>query len=198
MQRLDLTDNKKISNSGLAKLLKGCPKLVLLSTCQCKLGDEAFEPLGTLVDETVKSLNFSTKLPTVGRYLINLNLTNCINLTDNTLRRIATCPNLEELELFGNGNFTDTGLLSVLQGCPSLRSLHLQNCIGLTDQSCLNIAKYSTKLQYLDIYGCHLMTEDGIVAMLKEFPIKELNVTRFPHQQLKLNVKITSSQAANY
>lgn len=106
-------------------------------------------------------------------------------ITDGLCEAIATCANLESLDMFW-GSISDIGLCQIAKGCKKLQSLRASHCEkatdigikavtsscdlhslditrlqGIRDFACKAIAN-CPNLRRLNIAGCHEVTDDGL------------------------------------
>lgn len=108
-----------VTDQAIKSLLQTCTNLAELSLCNCLILTGACFP------ET-------GYFP----FLHVLNLSDCIQLNDFAIRRIAdSCPNLNKLELNNLNNITASSLESVSIGCPHLDELFLKQCACFKDEA---------------------------------------------------------------
>jgi hypothetical protein len=86
------------------------------------------------------------------------------------------CADLQELEVnFLNGEFTVTGLATLLRSLPRLQKVSFQECDFIC-AAFLRILGACSTVEVLRIAGCEL-TEDGLVALATGFPaLKEMHI----------------------
>jgi Leucine Rich repeat len=85
------------------------------------------------------------------------------DVTDQLLRQIASCEQLQSLDLTGCEDVTDVGL-SELAVCKHLQSLKLRLCRKVTDNGMRELAR-CPQLQLLDLQNCSKVTDVGIKAL---------------------------------
>ncbi|KAJ3167212.1 hypothetical protein HK101_011814 [Irineochytrium annulatum] len=130
--------------------------------------------------------------------LASINLSDCVDVTDASLRALAVHPNLRRLRtlvLDRCCEVTDSGLIPVLRGAAgSLRKLGLNltpfvtraslwevaahcevlECLGLAENDCVTgetlgwLAASLPRLEELDISGCERLTEADLVAAARK------------------------------
>ncbi|XP_013926395.1 PREDICTED: F-box/LRR-repeat protein 20-like isoform X1 [Thamnophis sirtalis] len=97
------------------------------------------------------SLNALTRLQ-------ELDLTACGKLTDMSIAKVISFPDLRYLSLSLVPNITDTSLLAVARNCRSLEHLALSHCTNLTDGGFAEAAESLCRLQHLVLSGCNQLT----------------------------------------
>ncbi|VFQ97766.1 unnamed protein product [Cuscuta campestris] len=128
-------------------------------------------------------------LPACGQNLKELDLADCENLTDCSLKAIGgACADLLSLNISNLHKLTDVGLQFLANGCrsiqrlvlrcnsfsdeaiaayleasgQSLEELSLNNCSKVGPSTALSLAKCSIKLYYLDLSWCRRVTDDSL------------------------------------
>ncbi|XP_070617770.1 uncharacterized protein [Erythrolamprus reginae] len=97
------------------------------------------------------SLNTLTRLQ-------ELDLTACGKLTDVSIAKVISFPDLRYLSLSLVPSITDTSLLSIAHNCRSLEHLSLSHCTNLTDKGFAEAAGKLSRLQHLVLSGCNQLT----------------------------------------
>ncbi|KAM3828822.1 uncharacterized protein M6D78_013665 [Vipera latastei] len=90
--------------------------------------------------------------------LQELDLTACGKLTDTSIAKVISFPDLRYLSLSLVPNITDTSLLAVARNCRSLEHLSLSHCTNLTDRGFAEAAGSLCRLQHLILSGCNQLT----------------------------------------
>jgi len=159
VQKLDLCNNKEISEKGLAFLMNlQCLEYLLLSSC--KLDDSCMGMIGK-----IKSLK-------------TLILCNNRKVTDSGIQHLAQLKQLTTLDLRINPNVTASGLSHISQ-LTQLRTLNLSENPQITDSelACLSTL---TNLNSLNISYCCVRRECKFsstgLEYLKALPIEDLNL----------------------
>jgi len=81
-----------------------------------------------------------------------INLVNCRNLSDDALKSLKNCENIQELGLKGHFGFTPSGLVKIGENCPTLLklSLELEPSVDIT-LALQSLATYCRNLQELSL-----------------------------------------------
>lgn len=97
--------------------------------------------------------------------LVQLNISNCTQITDASISQITIFENLERFEMRGNSKVTDEGIknLSLLT---KLSYLDLSNCTQLTGKG-LQVENAFNQLTHLDLSYCNISEED--LEILSQF-----------------------------
>ena len=101
--------------------------------------------------------------------LQSLNLAEQKNITDASVSEVARrCSNLQTLNLGGYGSkITDASVSEVAQQCPNLRTLDLGYCKNITDLSVLEVARRCSNLQTLDLEECDKITDLSVLEVAR-------------------------------
>ncbi|XP_028948756.1 F-box protein At3g58530-like isoform X6 [Malus domestica] len=166
--------NVRVTDIGLAHLVKNCKHIVDLNVSGCKnLSDKSLQ----LIAQNYPELQL-------------LNLTRCVKLTDSGLQQILHgCPSLHSLNLYALSSFTDEAykkisLLSHLKfldlcgaqnlsdegvgciaRCKGLLSLNLTWCVRVTDVGVIAVAQACTFLEFLSLFGIVGVTDKCLEAL---------------------------------
>ncbi|XP_063169015.1 F-box and leucine-rich repeat protein 13-like [Candoia aspera] len=100
--------------------------------------------------------------------LQELDLTACGKLTDVSIAKVITFPELRHLSLSLVPNITDTSLLAIARNCQSLEHLSLTHCTNLTDRGFAEAAGSLRRLQYLILSGCNQLTPRTLKSVGQE------------------------------
>ncbi|XP_065313470.1 uncharacterized protein LOC135922888 isoform X2 [Gordionus sp. m RMFG-2023] len=96
-------------------------------------------------------------------YLKNLNLNECLLLTDETLYAIShNNKGLVKLVLNHSPNFTIEGFQRLAQNCTSIRALEVAWCAKVDDNCIILFVKKFLRLNSLDVSYCKLVTADSL------------------------------------
>jgi hypothetical protein len=95
-----------------------------------------------------------------------------IEVTDNLLKKIASCEQLQSLDLSDCEGVTDAGV-SELAACKHLQSLNLRLCRKVSDSGLKELAR-CPRLQSLDLQNCARVTDEGIKALTACQTLQEL------------------------
>ncbi|KAM6430141.1 putative RNA-binding protein EEED8.10 isoform 2-T2 [Liasis olivaceus] len=111
--------------------------------------------------------------------LQELDLTACGKLTDMSIAKVISFPELRHLSLSLVPNITDLSLLAIAHNCRSLEHLSLSHCTNLTDRGFAEAAGSLCRLQHLNLSGCNQLTPRSRVP-LPERCEPPLTTKRFP------------------
>ena len=115
--------------------------------------------------------------------LAKLNVSNCPNLTDKGLQKLAECQKEHNRNAFLDGGSTiglqlldlsqctkvsDIGICSICQVLPNIRTLKLQGLPFLTDLGAFAIAKNCRLAEDIDFSDCACITDEGINAIVTQ------------------------------
>lgn len=107
--------------------------------------------------------------------IVDLDLTDCIQMTDDALSCIACMSALSKLTLSGCCMITDIGV-AWLKRSTGLLYLDLSHCYQLTDECLLSIATLPS-LQYLSLAECYEITGDGIAYLNGMSQLQKLHLS---------------------
>ncbi|MFA5074852.1 MAG: hypothetical protein WC436_02000 [Candidatus Babeliales bacterium] len=115
--------------------------------------------------------------PNISKTVINLSQYKEL-LTDRDLIAIAHAhPLLEEIDISGCTEISDTGLRAVGQFCQALQKINISNCHSITDNGILWIASDCRALNTINLSHCSI-TDIGLTALRQIAPnIKTLNLS---------------------
>lgn len=102
---------------------------------------------------------------TTGGSLRELDIGDCVKLSENSLRIIgANCPALETLYV-GSGPLLGGTLKFVASGCPKLRKLCVRGYHSISDADLIAVARRCPGLEDLDVTNCANLTDASIVEV---------------------------------
>ena len=134
LKQIDLHRSAEIRDSGLKKLVKGCPVIGSMSLSCCT------EITNVGVSYLVK---FCSLL-----YRLDLSFT---GVTDIGLARLGEgCKALKHIVLKQLRSITDTGLLQLAQGCPKLEVVDLSGCVNITEKGITSLLQQCPGLRRLE------------------------------------------------
>lgn len=111
----------------------------------------------------------AVQISMTNKEMVSLDFWKSQSLTNQGLRALAECHDLEEVD-FGWCLREDTpptdSLLFFLRGCPKLKKLFLTAVRGLTDRDLDNIANQCPNLQQLDLMGIFGISTDSVEELL--------------------------------
>eukprot|EP00795_Rhopilema_esculentum_P002093 gene2093-17665_t len=200
LQVLKLEGNNRITDSAVRSLVKSCPDLHHLHLVDCeRITDLSLKALSQCKNLVVVNYADCIRLSDAGvRYIVEgssgpklreLNLTNCLRVSDVSVLRIAQrCNSLTYLNLSYCEHVTDAGvellgtilsLMSVdLSGCliqdqgisalgnnPRLRDITIASCSSVTDIGIQKLVQQTRDLENLDVSSCKLLTDHAIKSL---------------------------------
>ncbi|KAL9226764.1 hypothetical protein vseg_002537 [Gypsophila vaccaria] len=153
---------------------------ITLSNCP-GLGDMTLAMLAKLCPQ-LQHVNF-TRLPAItdagllslidscdgGSGLVKVDLSGCINITDNVVVSLAKVHGgtLEVLNLYGCGKVTDASLAAIAHNCLVLNELDMSKC-AVTDFGVASLAQSkSVSLQILGLSGCSMLSAKCLPFLVK-------------------------------
>ena len=170
----------QITTTGLANIVRGCPKLVSLNLMHCDVTDNGMRTIARHCPRLVYiSVKYCSKVTNVGLLavvqacplLCDIDLSWCNKLTDETLKFIGThCPNLTSLDLSLCTLMTDHGIKALVKGTPHLRFLSLYACKLISDYSCRTIAQSCPGMETLKLSLCEKVTNLGVSEVARGCP----------------------------
>ncbi|KAG8142676.1 hypothetical protein E2320_005875 [Naja naja] len=107
-------------------------------------------------------------------------VTNCMKITDVSLKLIAPLDNIVILNLSGCPRIGDSGIKSFVDGhsASKLKELNLANCSYVSDIALVKISDRCPNLIYLNLHNCQLVTDTGVQAMAPMASLAYLNISR--------------------
>ncbi|XP_032379371.1 dynein regulatory complex subunit 6 isoform X1 [Etheostoma spectabile] len=112
-----------------------------------------------ITDSTMKQI-----LQTYRPFVIHLNLRGCTSLKWHSLKYISECRNLQDLNLSECLNVTDVMVQKIVEGCPCLLYLNL-SCTPITNKTLRELSRSSLNLQYLSLAYCYRFTDKGFMYL---------------------------------
>jgi len=113
-----------------------------LSLC-CQITDESLGHVAGILGNHLVSINLSKlwifthlgllELVKICQSLIEIDLSNCTEITDYAVESTAQARKLQSLKLVKCKQITDMGLGCIAMGCSKLQTLSLRWCVGITD-----------------------------------------------------------------
>lgn len=154
---IDLGGLQGIDSSAVADLLPMCKHLRELRLAQCTIDDGAFART-TVAQPLYEALRV-------------LDLTNCSDITDRAVERIAeSCPRLRNLLLSKCRNLTDRAVYAITKLGKNLHFVHLGYCVRLTDAAIAALAASCTRIRYIDLACCANLTDASIAQLATNLP----------------------------
>ena len=110
-----------------------------------------------------------------------LNLMGCKQITDLGIKHLARLSSLQELNLWGGGEWTEQGAIELIKSCRKLQSLELRFCTRVTDATIEAVAKYCENIERLGLAYCTALTDTSLDVLLESCPkLLWLNVRDCP------------------
>lgn len=183
LEDLDMTDCRRVEDTGIRALAVGCQRLrrLLLPGCDSvsvaslravsalpQLTTLALTRCGGLRDRDFEALQSSP----AAAALTDLDLTDCAGLTDKGVAVIckALSSGLKHLCLKRCSHITDFSSAVLANLCSNLRQLDLTDCRRLTDESVHTIARRVTGLTSLRLDGAPLISTAALASHLIPCP----------------------------
>ena len=117
------------------------------------------------VDQCTDVTDVSLKALASSGQLKTLTIGQCTAITDSTLELLGRCsPNLTRLDIWGVGLITDDGLSAVATGCAELQHLDASRCAGLSDGGLAKVPAHCHRLRELRLSSCRAGTETLLAA----------------------------------
>nr|XP_042715303.1 dynein regulatory complex subunit 6 isoform X2 [Chrysemys picta bellii] len=128
---------------------------------ECKLVKVRIEGNNRITDLSFKLMSKSCP------QIKHIYMADCQKITDVSLKTISPLKYILVLNLADCVRISDAGLRSFLEGSSGtkLRELNLTNCIHVTDASLMKIAQRCHNLAYLNMRYCESVTDAGIEAL---------------------------------
>ncbi|XP_074920675.1 F-box and leucine-rich repeat protein 13 isoform X2 [Chelonoidis abingdonii] len=128
---------------------------------ECKLVKVRIEGNNRITDLSFKLMSKSCP------QIKHIYMADCQKITDVSLKTISPLKYILVLNLADCVRISDAGLRSFLEGSSGtkLRELNLTNCIHVTDASLMKIAQRCHNLTYLNMRYCESVTDAGIEAL---------------------------------
>ncbi|XP_030411432.1 dynein regulatory complex subunit 6 isoform X2 [Gopherus evgoodei] len=128
---------------------------------ECKLVKVRIEGNNRITDLSFKLMSKSCP------QIKHIYMADCQKITDVSLKTISPLKYILVLNLADCVRISDAGLRSFLEGSSGtkLRELNLTNCIHVTDASLMKIAQRCHSLTYLNMRYCESVTDAGIEAL---------------------------------
>lgn len=150
---LNLRGCRRISDSGICALAKGCARLQVLNVATCNL----------LTDESIKVLAEHCRL------LRSLNLCMVSKITDESLHslgKFSTC--LQALNLAGCKLVSELGICSVADSCRALQVLNVTGCENVTQNGLDNLCEGLSYVELATTYTGFKPLEGSSAQKLKD------------------------------
>ncbi|KAI5707339.1 hypothetical protein M8J76_007118 [Diaphorina citri] len=151
----NVDNNSSNSNVSVNPLVKSLPRKYLTSHLETLI----LQDCQRITDESIKII--STSMTS----LKHLNLSFCINVSDNCFKYINKMPHLNEL-ILRSCNITDTGIEYLNSNLDNLTTLDLCFCESITDRTLQHLCVYILNLKHLYLSHCHI-SDTGLSRISK-------------------------------
>lgn len=195
----------------LPRILRRYNKIECLDLSLCsQITDEALGHVAHIIGNHLLSINLSQlrRFTHLGlaevvkscQSLVEIDLSNCTEITDYDAEAIAQAQKLQSLKLVKCKQITDIGLGCIAVGCSQLQTLNLKWCVGVTDlgvelvvvkckdlrnldlsylqitNKCLASIEHLKHLENLALVGCVGVGDDGLTYLSKS--LQRLDVSK--------------------
>ena len=149
LQMLDLSECDQITDNAVLKIARNS---------QCSL--KSFKLSGKKITD-VSLRHFVNTFPE----LEELELNGCDNISDSTVRSLASCKHLSILDLSSCPNITPGAFTPSKSQLRNLKELNLSSCRNVTDEALFHISKSSIELTVLNLSACEEITDEGLIQI---------------------------------
>ncbi len=162
LKQVSLLGSTSITDEGL-KTLSTSKKLQKLKVdSNQKISDATFKALGRGCGD-----------------LRHLYMVDCQNITDQSLKSLSHCRNLNVLNLADCVRISDTGIRYIVDSScgGKIRELNLTNCVRVGDIAIVNIHKRCHNLGYLSVCYCEHISEAGVELLGQTHSLASLDIS---------------------
>ncbi|ELU02530.1 hypothetical protein CAPTEDRAFT_129421 [Capitella teleta] len=99
------------------------------------------------------------------RTLQSLDLTSCHRVTDASITKVMTLPELRTIHLSMCPGVTDEGLRAIADNIPGLEELYLTQCTSISDAGVTYLSQRLYRMRTLDVSNCNLITNKSLEAL---------------------------------
>lgn len=162
---IDLHQCRLVTNQPVTELLSHGQALRELRLANCELiSDDAF---------------LSLPNDRVYEHLRILDLSSCVQLTDNAIDRIiSVAPRLRNLVLAKCRNITDNAVLSIAKLGKNLHYVHLGHCSQITDEAVKVLVQSCNRIRYIDLGCCVHLTDDSVTRLATLPKLKRVGLVK--------------------
>lgn len=157
LKRLDLRSCWHISDQGIGYLAglnsEAGGNLALEHLC--------LQDVQRLTDEGLRSMSLG-----LATSLKSINLSFCVQITDNGMKHIAKITSLRELDLRSCDNISESGMAYLAEGGSRISSLDVSFCDKIGDQALQHISQGLFNLKSLSMSACPI-SDEGISKIAK-------------------------------
>jgi len=190
--RLNVSHNKHLNDDGVSLICNNINlEELVLSYCK-KITNKCFEYIKNLTSLQTLNIDRCKNISDNGIILINkivnLSLVGC-KITDLTITHLCKIPELENLNIYGNGFIThqpisqlktlkylDASICALsdesIRDMINMEKLFLSGCLSITHYGLFNMKH----LVHLDLSWCNKISCEGLIQILKNNPIENLSL----------------------
>ncbi|XP_039373609.1 dynein regulatory complex subunit 6 isoform X5 [Mauremys reevesii] len=185
LQDLNVSECQGLNDESMRLISEGCPALLYLNLSYTDITNGTLRLLSRISDAGLRSFLEGSS----GTKLRELNLTNCIHVTDASLMKIAQrCHNLAYLNMRYCESVTDTGIealgnmtslisidisgttvsdmsLAALGHTRRMKELSVSECRKITDMGIQKFCQGAKDLEYCDVSYCFQLTNETVKAL---------------------------------
>jgi hypothetical protein len=133
-----------------------------------------------------------------GDTLVLLNLEMCIRVTNNGIKSLANCPNLEVLKLRNLGNVDDEGMIDIAKSCTKLHTLNMAGLHLIQDSTILTISQSCKALERISLVGLKHITDKSVQYLLANCTeLEQVDLNNCPHISTEMKVKLGQKDVSN-
>lgn len=191
LKELNLCANRYLSDAMLNRLVSVMPSLKSISLESCQMSyhaglfkkyypDRLTADNSDFASETVLTFQNLYKIILKRAGVIkNLNLSRTL-VDSAALSKISELKELqlEEMQLIGCEQLTNSGILSLAQHQTKLMALDVSYCSRITDQALINVCTNLSNLQKLAVRNCRAITDLSIVHLNKLANLEDLDISQ--------------------
>uniref|UniRef100_A0A8C3HNK5 F-box and leucine rich repeat protein 13 n=1 Tax=Chrysemys picta bellii TaxID=8478 RepID=A0A8C3HNK5_CHRPI len=185
LQDLNVSECQGLNDESMRLISEGCPALLYLNLSYTDITNGTLRLLSRISDAGLRSFLEGSS----GTKLRELNLTNCIHVTDASLMKIAQrCHNLAYLNMRYCESVTDAGIealgnmtslisidisgttvsdmsLAALGHTRRMKELSVSECRKITDMGIQKFCQGAKDLEYCDVSYCFQLTNETVKAL---------------------------------
>ena len=176
---IDFKACPKATDRGKLAVLAGCPKIVVDATVFEVMNDEVLVTLGKLRPRQSSEFDLLRFKKVTDKGLAGL-VRSCPAVHPNDIKSLAKGDQflaavtdqhtrLRKINLLRCNQVTDQALAELVTRCPNLVPDAIKS-LQKGDLFVAAVAKYRPKLKHIDLSGCTMVTEDGLVLLIKGCP----------------------------
>ncbi|CAK7563642.1 MAG: SCF ubiquitin ligase complex subunit [Sporothrix epigloea] len=191
IKRIKLNDCSQLTDEAVSAFAINCPYILEIDLHQCRLVTN--QPVTELLShgQALRELRLANcelisddaflSLPNdrVYEHLRILDLSSCVQLTDNAIDRIiSVAPRLRNLVLAKCRNITDNAVLSIAKLGKNLHYVHLGHCSQITDEAVKVLVQSCNRIRYIDLGCCVHLTDDSVTRLATLPKLKRVGLVK--------------------